>query len=216
MPELLKYGYKAVRFYFRDILYNRNNRKRLTNHDFSIICSDCTGGCVCKDLKMQMKSPTRNFYFDAHDYISFCNNLKYYLDLPLTSDKQQSNTVHLTAMCGDIRLYLVHYDSFEQAKAAWKRKKKRVNFSNIFFLMNDRNGCTEADIKAFDELPYENKVCFTHKQYPQYRSAFYISGSEDDVYLKSLTDYTPKWRIKRYYDQFDFIAWFNEGGCNWK
>ena len=70
--------------------------------------------------------------------------------------------------------------------------------------------------KAFDELPYNNKVCFTHKKYPQYKSTYYIHGSEDEKYLKSMMDYVHQWWIKRYYDQFDFVDWLNQGGCNWK
>lgn len=213
--SVLKKGYNTVRFCIRDSLFNEKNRKKLINHDFSIIGSDCTAGCICKDLKVQMKSPTRNFYFEAQDYIRFCNNLKYYLSLSLASDNQPTSTSYLTAMCGDLRLFLVHYHSVEQAKIEWERRKIRVNFNSIFFLMNDRNGCTEEDIRAFDELPYENKVCFTHKPYPQYQSTYYISGSENDACLKSLMNYTPKWWIKRYYDQFDFVAWLNEGGCDW-
>ena len=75
---------------------------------------------------------------------------------------------------------------------------------------------TEEEIKAFDELPYNNKVCFTHKKYPQYKSTYYIHGSEDEKYLKSMMDYVHQWWIKRYYDQFDFVDWLNQGGCNWK
>lgn len=80
---------------------------------------------------------------------------------------------------------------------------------------NDRNYCTEEDIKAFDELPYDNKVCFTHIRYPQYKSTYYISGSEKDDYLKSVMDYVHQWWIKRYYDQFDFVTWLNNGGSEW-
>jgi len=60
------------------------------------------------------------------------------------------------------------------------------------------------------------KVCFTHKKYPQYKSTYYIHGSENEKYLKSMMDYVHQWWIKRYYDQFDFVDWLNQGGCNWK
>lgn len=183
----------------------------MTNHSFSIISSDCTAGCVCKDLKEQMRSPTRNFYFNADGYIKFCSNLEYYLNLSLTEDTEPVETEYLTAMCGDIRLFLVHYDSIHQAQEEWERRKGRVNFENIFFLMNDRNFCTEEYIAAFDALPYPNKVCFTHIKYPQYKSTYYISGSEDNEYLKSVMNYVHWWWIKRYYDQFDFVNWLNSG-----
>lgn len=80
--------------------------------------------------------------------------------------------------------------------------------------MNDRNFCTEEHIAAFDALPYPNKICFTHVEYPQYKSTFYITGSEDAEYLDSVMNYVHQWWIKRYYDQFDFVKWLNEG--EWK
>lgn len=75
----LKERYKAIRYQVRDLFWNREQRNRLTNSNFSLITSDCTGGCVAKDLKVRMNSPTRNFYFNADDYIKFCKNLDYYL-----------------------------------------------------------------------------------------------------------------------------------------
>ena len=206
----IKEAYKKIRFQIRDQVWNKENRKKLVNHDFSIICSDCTAGCVCKDLKEQMRSPTRNFYFNADGYIKFCQDLEYYLSQPLTEDKNPPDTEYLTAMCGDVRLFLVHYDSVKQAQEEWERRKGRVNLDNLFFLMNDRNFCTEEHIAAFDALPYPNKVCFTHKKYPQYKSTFYLPGSDDKKELRPVIDYIHQWWIRRYYDFFDFVTWLNK------
>lgn len=162
-----------------------------------------------------MDSPTRNFYFDAADYIEFCQYLDIYLSLSL-EPYSDPESPYLMAKCGDVKLYLVHYDSFEQAAEKWEIRKQRVNKSNMFFMMTDRNHCTEADIKAFDALPYENKVCFTHIPYPQYESSFYLHGSEEDEYVKDVSSYIHQWWIKRYYDQFDFVSWLNSGGHSWE
>lgn len=50
--------YKEIRFTLRDLIYNSRCRKKLLNNDFSLITCDCTGGCVAKDLKVRMNSPT--------------------------------------------------------------------------------------------------------------------------------------------------------------
>lgn len=215
----IKSIYKSIRFWIRDVLYNRKLRIKLSNHDFSLITSDCTGGCIAKDLKVRMNSPTRNFYFNADDYIKFCKNIDHYLSLqpePYSGNYSAGGAEYLMASLGDLKMFLVHYSSVEQCREEWKRRRERVNRENMFFVMNDRNYCTEEEIKAFDELPYNNKVCFTHKKYPQYKSTYYIHGSEDEKYLKSMMDYVHQWWIKRYYDQFDFVDWLNQGGCNWK
>lgn len=161
-----------------------------------------------------MNSPTRNFYFDAADYIEFCRNLDKYLSMSL-EPYNEPDSPYLMARCGGLKLYLVHYDSFEQAREKWDARKTRVHKDNMFFLMTDRNFCTEAEIKAFNELPYENKVCFTHIPYRQFESTYYIHGSEKDPYIKDINSYIHEWWIKRYYDQFDFVSWLNNGGHSW-
>ena len=187
------------------------------NNEFSIISSDCTGGCICKDLKVQMKSPTRNFYFNSNDYIKFCKNLKYYLSLSLSRDKDNNNhelSSYLTAMCGDVRLFLVHYESYEQAAEEWERRKGRVNFGNLFFIMNDRNNCTEEDLDEFEKLPYKNKICFTHIPYPDRKYTYYLPGSEKKTCVESVMKYIHPWWVKRYYDIFDYVEFLNNGNID--
>lgn len=193
----------------RDIVINRSYRKQLKNRSFSLITSDCTGGVMCKDLSVRMNSPTRNLFFNASDFICFCENLDYYLTQKLQPTDNRDNSGYLTAKLGDLVLYLVHYDSFDQAKEEWERRKVRVNKENLFFIMNDRNGCTYSDVEAFDRLPYKNKVFFSHKPYPEFKSVVYIKGSERFDSLKTITAYVHQLGIKRYYDQFDFVTWLN-------
>ena len=214
MSGLIKESVKALRFNLRDVIFNRKNREKLTNQDFTIISSDCTAGCVCKDLKVRMNSPTRNFYFNADDYIKFCKNLDYYLQMAPEEYRGNYNgdgSQYLMASLGDLKMFLVHYDSVAQCREEWERRVKRVNKDNLFFLMNDRNYCTDQELQEFDELPYRNKVCFTHIPYLQYKSTYYLQGSENKQFLRSVMDYVKPWWIKRYYDQFDFVKWLNDG-----
>ncbi len=67
---------RGFQFKVRDKKINRTNRQRLSNHDFTIICNDCIGGCLYKDLKQRFNSPTINLYFSAEDYITLIYNLK--------------------------------------------------------------------------------------------------------------------------------------------
>lgn len=50
---------------------------------------------------------------------------------------------------------------------------------------NDQNGCTEEHIKAFDELPYDNKICFTVKEYPQYKSVVRIKAPKSHEFIRA-------------------------------
>lgn len=159
-----------------------------------------------------MNSPTRNFYFNASDFIKFCKRMDYYVSLEperFSGFYRGIGDQVLKASLGDLILFLVHYDSVEQAREEWIRRRVRINKENLFIMMNDRNLCTEEEIREFDNLPFKNKVCFTHIPYPQYSSTFYIHGSENDQFLKPLTNYVPKFGIRRYYDQFDYVSWLN-------
>lgn len=74
--------------------------------------------------------------------------------------------------------------------------------------MTDRDGCTYEQIKTFDELPYKNKVIFTHKEYPEFNSAFYIKGFENEEEVGILSNFR-KYSWKRYLDDFNYVDFLN-------
>lgn len=115
------------------------------------------------------------------------------------------------ASLGDLTLHLVHYKTVEEAEASWIRRVPRIDGEHMFLLMNDRNDCTYEDLQHFEALPYENKVVFTHREYPELKSAFYLPGSENDDFVKPTMNFMRQFGIYRYYDQFDFVHWFNTG-----
>lgn len=109
----------------------------------------------------------------------------------------------------DVTIYFQHYDSFEQAKEKWDERKKRIDKTKLFVLFTDRDGCTYEDFVEFDSLPY-NKVVFTNKPYPKIKSSFYIKGFENLDSVGECYEYMPD-KIIKYYDQFDYVKWFNKG-----
>ena len=58
-------------------------RIRLKNKTFSIISNNCWGGVVYDKYGLKYLSPTIGCYFYAEDFLKFCENLKYYLSLPI-------------------------------------------------------------------------------------------------------------------------------------
>ena len=200
------------RFWVRDNTINRELRKNVKVENISIIASDCIGGVLYKALHHRMDSPTINMFFSAPDFIKFCENLDDYLGKEIVCDTEANpDCQYPVGMLGDLKLHLMHYGSVEEAAEKWEIRKKRIHKDSMHFMMNDRNGCTEKEIAAFDALPFQNKVIFTHKPYPQYPSAFYIPGSEQDGFIKTNTSYVGKLSINRRYDYFDIASWLNEG-----
>lgn len=206
-----KYARK-IQFFVRDRLINTKYRQRLNNTEFSIISNDCIGGVICKDLGCRFNSPTVNFYFTAEDYIKFISRMKEYVENGVLRDVTAGNDyikVAIEIADEQIIAHCIHYKTAEDFIEKWNSRKTRINYDNCFFMMNDRNGFMEEHLRAFDSLPYKHKVCFVHKPYPEYASAFYIKGSEKNGMVKGMTDYKNKLGIKRRYDDFDFVAWLN-------
>ena len=76
-------------------------------------------------------------------------------------------------------------------------------------LFTDRDGCTEEDLLKFDQLPFEHKKVFVNHPRPDLKSAVYIHGFEDESSVGMCMSYQKGLSYKRYYDQFDYVGWFN-------
>jgi len=182
-------------------------RKRLTNHQMSIISSNCNGALILHDLDEQFRSPFVNLYLDPADFIKYLQNPAFYQQQTLQFEHTERH--YPVATLGDIRLYFVHYHSEQEAREKWQQRSARINWDNLFIMMTARDGFTEADLQAFDALPYSHKVVFVHKPYPEIKSAVYIRGFEQQNQVGDLYEYSG-WFGKKYYDQFDYVSWFNQ------
>lgn len=206
----MKKVYKQFRWWLRDKIIGKKMRKKLKNSEFTIISNDCTGGTIYHDLRMKFLSPTINLYMNADDFIKFCENLKEYINKTIVEKKQHEFDFPV-GMLGDITIFFVHYDTFEEAKLKWEERKKRINLENLYIYMNDRNNCTEKNIYNFDKLCYKNKVIFTNKCYPSINSAYYIKGFDKMKEVGIMTKFITPFSIKRHYDKFDWVKWLNGG-----
>ena len=189
-------------------LYKQRKRIKLKNKYPTIISSNCNGGMILHDLGLRFNTPTINLYFESADYIKFVSDLDKYLLLELTEIK--SDKPYPVGKLGDIFVYFMHYSSFEDAKEKWNERKRRVNKDNLFLMYTDKNGCTEDHLKAFEALPYEHKVVFTHTPRPEIKSSYYIKGFEDDGEVGILSNFKPGFLRRRYLDDFDYVTFLNQ------
>ena len=203
-------------------IYLENKRKKLKNNDPSIIAYNCNGGIIYHDLGLQFLSPTINMGFDdPKNYIKMASNLKYYMNEAELVETTDEELTYPVANLGDIKILFAHYHSFDEAKAAWKKRKSRINWDNLFFIMSDQHSekknpikCTYEDIAAFDELPYPNKVFFSCKDYPEFKSVYWLKEFENSETVGVLSDYKPGFLKRRYLDDFDYVKFLNTG--SWK
>lgn len=192
-------------------LFKELRRLRLKNRTPSIIASNCVGTFIYYDMKLRYQSPTINLSFEMNDYVRFLENLRWYLDQPVVPYADERFD-YPCGMIGDVEIRFNHYKTFEEARAKWEERKKRIDWDNLFIIGIDGDDCTYESIQRFDALPYPNKVIFTHKPYPEFPSAHYLPGFEDRESVYRPTDFTGGKLIRRHMDQFDYISFLNGKG----
>lgn len=179
--------------------------KRLKNHSFSLITSDCMGGILSHDLKEQFRSPTVNLIIP--DFVSFCEKLEEYL----TDDIYESGVdSHNYPVCkvGDIEIIGVHYHSHQELMENWTKRAKRVNFSNIFIITSDRFVSNGNLAERFNKLPYP-KVCFTSEENPKYEWMVYLPEFNGEKEVGDTLRYAGVTGVRIFEKHFNFIKWLN-------
>lgn len=189
--------------------YKERKRCKLKNLTPTIISSNCNGEFIYYDMKLRFMSPTINLSFEMNDYVKMLENLRWYMEQPISPyDDPRFN--YPTGMLGDVEIRFNHYKTFEEAVNKWEERKRRIDWDNLFVLGIDGDNCTYESIKRFDSLPYKHKVIFTHKEYPEFKSAYYIKGFEKETGVGVLLGFKPQFLVRRYLDDFDYISFLNE------
>jgi len=133
--------------------------------DFTILSSDCLAGVLYHDLNRKFLSPTINVWFEEKDFLKFCNSLDYYLSQEFSFLSDEEKDVPYPVGClgeGGRRIFVwfEHYRSNEESAAAWEKRKKRINWENLYVVMSDLN-LSDEDLKDFYRIPAKRKILFT-------------------------------------------------------
>lgn len=198
--------------FFRNHI-NLKNQKRIQNKEFSLLCNNCNGALILHDLGLKFRSPFVNLWMPPKDFIEYLEHLEHYRDIPIEfiNDDIREYPVGVLRGVKEITVYFQHYKTEEEAAKKWRERSKRINLDNLFIILVERDGCTYDDLKRFDSLSiYSNKVVFTHKEYPEFVSAYYIPGFEHQGYVGDLWKYKNRMSGKRIYDEFPYVKWFNK------
>lgn len=189
-------------------LYKEIKRHKLRNRNATIISSNCNGEFMYYDMRLPFLSPTINLSFDMNDYVKLLDNLHWYMSQPIMpcEDKQFDFPC---GMLADIKIRFNHYKTFEEAVEKWEERKKRINWDNLYVVAIDGDNCSEESLQRFDALPFKHKVIFTHCPRPDIKSAFYLKGFENQKGVGVAIYFKKQFRIRRYLDDFDYIAFLN-------
>ncbi len=127
----------------------------------TIFSNNCWGGITYNRLGLEFESPFINMYVKDKYYLKFLKKPQKYINETLECVGLKYaplvDKYYPLCMCADVELRFNHYDDFESANNIWEKRKKRINWDNVFVMMmtEDRNVA-----KEFCELPYKKKICF--------------------------------------------------------
>lgn len=146
---------RLMRRLFRDKL----ERRRLTNHNFTIFSQNCIGSIWYHDLGERFCSPTINMKFKPDDFVKFLSNLKHYLDAPIEFETTDTKP-YPVGYIDDVFVEFVHYHTKEEVVRKWSERKKRIDWNNMCVIACE-GGMSDKALKEYIELPFCNKILFT-------------------------------------------------------
>lgn len=195
---------KLLEYFFS--LYYRARVKTIP----CIISRDCIGGVLYKRMKIKFNTPTIKLYMNNEDFIRFCLNIKNFVsgELKQIESIKSYPVGTISTDEGLITIHFIHYDSFEQAKVAWDKRKKRIDYNNIRIILNAEPNVEEYIVEEFKKIPYKKILLSSN-----------IKESNDCVNMKCyengfkgpLVAYKSKSiPFLRYMDEFDWIKFINE------
>ena len=188
-------------------------RKKLKNTDFSLISSNCNGALILHDLKQRFNSPFVNLWIYPEDYLRLLENFEDYMKADITFVEEEDIT-YPVGLLKDVKVFFQHYKTKEEAVEKWNTRKLRINYDNLFVMFTERDGCTYEDLQRFDRINIKNKIVFTHLEYKDIKSSVYIKGFENKGEVGHLFKFMDRNETQKYYDQFDYVRWFNTGDIN--
>lgn len=142
------------------------------------------------------------------DFVTALEHWDEFLEAEIIEYKNGSYAYPVGVGWGGLLIHFMHYDTFENAKSIWNKRKSRMDCRNIGFMLTNWGGESEV-LERFEHLRHKYKVAFTDRPFPQLKSVFYLKGysvaSGRNIYATQnyLTG-------KRYIDQFDYVSFINE------
>jgi len=201
-------------------------RRKLHNHDFSILCNRCIGGVMTHAVGERFRSPTVNLIIDDEAFLFFCEHVKEYAGAPVTAPNEEESRLlpkvrfPVGVLRGedrdlpDIPLFFMHFKTLEDAIEKWDRRYRRINYEQICIMMDCKMHATEEFLDRFEKLPFERKVIFSHREDPNrwphnFRFSFYTKEKHRDgvLYRKTYRGL----REAQAFEEFDYIQWLNDG-----
>ena len=207
--KFLNYIIKKFRYFYHLLISSR-----IKDKDVSIIANDCVGGVIYHDMGLRFLSPTINLFFESvDDYLEFLSDLRTYTTiLPIQVEREDLNYPVGKIVNGDksVIVHFMHYKSFEEAVSKWTERCKRINFNNIFVILQVANeyGPKKKDIERFDSFDFKKKLLITgDKCEHNYDYICKFDIYRNNYYPGKILSYTNFFSVKRILDKTHYYKY---------
>lgn len=218
--------YKSTNKFLENInvfINNKNEhikeiRKELTNKDFTLLTNNCLAGFIYHDLGLKFRTPTINIRIKPKEFISFVNDLNYYLNQDVEEVRDINQSFPVGRIKGDenhidVNIEFQHYKTFKEGKNKWNERKVRINLNNIYIIMEFFDGIhDESLLSKFIDIPYKNKMILTHKNH-DLEYTYAITCFDDNMDMSEIGGKIFRYNGlsgKRNYEEFDYIKFLNK------
>lgn len=162
----------------------------------AIISNNCSGVRLLQDFNLRYDSPTIALQIMPEEFTKFCQNLKWYMEQEITeykyfSDEHKQYFANMygggidfvCGLCGDVAIVFQHYDSWEDAKTKWDRRKARLDYSNLAYIFCLDNPRYVKEAQDFSNANIPNSFIFTRD--------FDIEGKHYRYHVPEVNPYNP-------------------------
>jgi uncharacterized protein (DUF1919 family) len=142
------------------------DRRRLGRTRFCLIADDCWGADVYQHLGRPYNTPFVGLFVKAEHYLRLLGDLESYLAQPLClhAEPGENGDVRypVGVLGGDVEIHFLHYPSWDDAAANWRRRVARVDLDHVAVKFKAPPQPPGGDqIERFHALPFERKVAFS-------------------------------------------------------
>lgn len=193
----------------RDRAARRHVKLRLERKDFTIISDDCWGGRVYSEFGLRCHSPFVGMGFTAREYLDFLQGFREPGALEIIGEKASRHGYPLL-QTRNAWLYGQHYDSAEEFRRTFERRRKAILWDRIFIKIDfGKTKYNASDVARWNEMRLPNSLAL----YPdkrRFREARIHNGvALPDWVLDGAKQFGVSCR------RFDVFDWLNHGRVGW-
>jgi len=146
----------------------------------SLITNNCHGWVLYRQFGWKYESPTIALQILPEEFAKFCANLRHYLESELVeyTELSEDHKKYFWHMYGydlkcpiglldDIMVVFQHDESFASAAEKWNRRKERVNYENVAYMLHVQKTSYGECIDEFLRMKLPHSVVITENfDYP--------------------------------------------------